>query len=277
MLKHELYGASRRSFLSTSAKFIAGATATLVLPSNVISQTVRERRWALFISSPFYQALPEQTLVEVSTTALSATPHRILLSLPGNPLVVRTLPDNSTVPPSRKYRFTTPPATTDPEALEAWFECQPVPATSTVYPFQQIVTEQTPTGGTIRRHSSNFVATVEFRWGDLAPGPFEREVRRVIAYANNPNVQGNDVTDRKEIAIPDNYSYISHSLRRTTANPNVDGGEGRWSSKDGVIRAGGGNGRITGVFVEVRAGTRSSFGHGIWIGMELSVVMQRQF
>jgi len=95
-----------------------------------------------------------------------------------------------------------------------------------------------------------------------------RQTQQVIAYARNENVGGN-VVERKEIQIPDNCTYVSHTTGITTASPQ-DEGEGRWSRSDGVVRRNPNN-RIASVWVEANAGSRSTFGINIWVGVQLTV------
>lgn len=97
---------------------------------------------------------------------------------------------------------------------------------------------------------------------------YTRQVRNVIAYANNDFVIGNDVVERKSIPIPENCIYVNHSTGITTANPQEENGQ--WKKSDGVLRRTA-NDRITDVWVEVRARNKNTFGATVWIGVQLNV------
>ncbi|MFB3779677.1 MAG: hypothetical protein ACE141_18810 [Bryobacteraceae bacterium] len=99
-------------------------------------------------------------------------------------------------------------------------------------------------------------------------GKGAQETRQTIAYAVNGS------TDKKTIEIPDPYVYISHSTRRTTANPEQNPPCDDWSYKDGVVRLEP-SGRIIQVWVECSAMSQSWFGPGHWIGIELTVTIER--
>lgn len=99
-----------------------------------------------------------------------------------------------------------------------------------------------------------------------------QEARSVIAYANNGNVWGDPIIDRKTIAISDGWRCISHSTHITTENPHGGGGSRWWTSADVIRNAD--TGRIESVWVEVNAGTKDTFGAHVWVGVQLDVLME---
>jgi hypothetical protein len=100
-----------------------------------------------------------------------------------------------------------------------------------------------------------------------------QQVLTTIAYAKNGSVFGSDVVDRKAVQIPTGWKYFTHSTAITTASPQ-DGEGGRWWRSDGVDRNPHTN-EITSVWVEARAGTKSTFGVTIWVGVQLSVTVHQ--
>lgn len=93
---------------------------------------------------------------------------------------------------------------------------------------------------------------------------------KIIAYAHNDDSNFTWVEKKETIQIPELCSYVSHSVRNTTANPIED--IGRWRQSTGVNRDR--NGKIIGVWIKVEAGSKDTYGANVWIGVELTVVVE---
>ncbi len=104
----------------------------------------------------------------------------------------------------------------------------------------------------------------------IVSGVFAKTVKKdVIAYANNGSSMGQDVVDIQVVPIPDDGSFLDAWTSITSANPQ-EASAHRWQVDWGVTRNRKTD-RIISVWVKAAAGSKDSFGSGIWVGNLLHV------
>lgn len=101
------------------------------------------------------------------------------------------------------------------------------------------------------------------------PDPWIRTPEPVYASNDCGHPTCNDVVRSAWVQIPDGSAYVRHEIERTTENPRGDN-NGKWRICHGLIP--GPDGRIKGVWIEVRAGSKNTHGPRVWIGANLKVL-----
>jgi hypothetical protein len=100
--------------------------------------------------------------------------------------------------------------------------------------------------------------------------------RMIEASAYNPSsgfFEKTEYVDRRQIDIEQSYTYVSHSVLITTANPKEES-SGKWSCSDGLIR--GKDGGVEAVWIEVKAANKDLFDDAVRVRARLTVIVEER-